>query len=93
MIRSFKHKGLRQFAQTGDGAKLSVPNHDRVRQILLALDAAVSPQMMDIPGLRFHQLKGKEKGTYSVRVTGNWRMTFAFDGEDAVNVNLEDYHG
>ena len=47
---------------------------------------------MDLPGYKFHPLKGDRKGAYAVSVTGNWRITFEFDGQDAVNVNLEDYH-
>lgn len=47
---------------------------------------------MNLPGLFFHALKGQEKGRYAVRVTGNYRLTFAWDGDDAVDVDLEDYH-
>lgn len=47
---------------------------------------------MDAPGLRLHPLKGGRKGTWAVDVSGNWRITFAFSGEDAVDVDLEDYH-
>jgi proteic killer suppression protein len=93
MLRSFKSKGLKRFAETGDGSKLPVPNHERVRQILLALNAATRPEAMNIPGLRFHPLKGDRKGRYAVTASGNYRITFAFEGEDAVQVDLEDYHG
>lgn len=92
MIRSFRAKGLRRFAERGDPSKLSVHNPDRIRRILLALDAAKSPEHMNVPGLRFHPLKGRQKGRYAVAVSGNWRITFAFDGEDAIDVDLEDYH-
>lgn len=67
-------------------------NEKRIRQILLALDAATMPQALNIPGLKFHALKGSMKGRYAVWVSGNYRITFEFDGEDAVNVDLEDYH-
>ena len=93
MIRSFKSRVLKRFAETGDGSKLPVPNHDRVRQILLALNAATAPEAMNIPGLKFHGLKGDQKGRFAVSVSGNYRVTFGFDGQDAVNVDLEDYHG
>jgi proteic killer suppression protein len=83
---------LRRFAETGDASKLNVPNHERVRQILLALDAATKPTAMNAPGLGFHPLKGRDKGRYSVWASGNYRITFAFAGEDAVDVDLEDYH-
>lgn len=60
--------------------------------ILDALDAAAEPQDMNVPGLRFHQLTGSRAGEYSVTVSANWRITFAFDDGDATGVNLEDYH-
>jgi proteic killer suppression protein len=56
------------------------------------LDAVVRPEDMNIPGFKFHQLSGDRKGTYAVTVSGNWRITFRFDGKDAVDVDLEDYH-
>jgi proteic killer suppression protein len=92
VIRSFRNKGLQRFAETGDGSRLRVQNEKRIRQILLALDAATMPQALNIPGLKFHALKGSMKGRYAVWVSGNYRITFEFDGEDAVNVDLEDYH-
>jgi toxin HigB-1 len=69
-----------------------VQNPDRVRRILLALTAARSPEAMNVPGLRFHALKGSDRGRYAVDASGNWRITFAWSGEDAVDVDLEDYH-
>lgn len=92
MIKSFKDKGLERFATKGDASKLSVQNEAKVAQILQALDDAEAPEELDFPGWRFHQLGGDRKGTYSVRVTGNWRITFGFDGKNAVDVDLEDYH-
>jgi toxin HigB-1 len=92
MIRSFRSKALKRFAATGDGSKLSIPNHERVRQILIALDAAAKPEDMNLPGLRFHSLKGRDKGRYAVWASGNYRITFALEGEDAFDVDLEDYH-
>jgi len=92
VIRSFRNKGLRRFAERGDSSKLSVQNPDRIRRILLALDAAKSPDQMNLPGLRFHLLKGRDKGRFAVGASGNWRISFAWQGEDAVDVDLEDYH-
>jgi len=92
VIRSFRSKALKRFAETGDASKLSVRNFQRVEIILARLDAAKAPEHMNVPGLYFHALKGLEKGRYSVRVTGNFRMTFGWEGEDAVDVDLEDYH-
>ena len=92
MIRSFRSKGLQRFAERGDASRPSVQNPDRLRRILLALDAAKSPQQMNAPGLRFHALKGANKGRYAVDASANWRMTFGWDGEDATEVDLEDCH-
>jgi proteic killer suppression protein len=92
VIRSFRNKGLRRFAEHGDPSRLSVQNRDRIRRILLALDATRAPEHMNIPGLRFHPLKGRDKGRYALDASGNWRITFSFNGEDAIDVDLEDYH-
>lgn len=92
MIKSFRNKALRQFAERGDGSKLSVQNPARIRRILLALDSARTPEAMNISGLRFHALKGEDRGRYAVDASGNWRITFGWNGEDAIDVDLEDYH-
>jgi proteic killer suppression protein len=92
MIRSFKNKGLKRFAETGDGSKLSVQNVEKIRKLLNRLDGCIEPQDMNLPGLYFHELGGDRKGFFSVRVTGNWRITFKWDGRNAVDVDLEDYH-
>ena len=63
-----------------------------IERMLDRLDAAVVPEDMDLPGFKFHELKGKRKGIYAVSVSGNWRITFKFDGEGAFDVDLEDYH-
>lgn len=92
MIPSFRDKGLRRFAGTGDASGLSVPKQDRIRRMLAALEAATAPESMNLPGYRFHQLSGDQKGRYAVSVSANWRITFGWEGEDAVDVDLEDYH-
>ena len=92
MIRSFRSKALRRFADQGDRAKLSVPNVRRIETILARLDAALLPEDLNLPGYRFHGLKGQDKGRYAVDASGNWRVTFGWDGMDAVDVDLEDYH-
>lgn len=91
MIRSYRSKALQRFAETGDGSRLPVQNHDRVRRILAALAAAAAPDQMNIPGFRFHGLQGKPK-RHSVDASGNYRVTFGFEGQDAIDVDLEDYH-
>lgn len=92
MIRSFRSKALRRFAETGDASKLSVQNPARIRRMLLALDSARNPDAMNLPGYRFHSLKGEDKGRYAVDASGNWRITFTWDVDDAIDVDLEDYH-
>ena len=92
MIRSFRSKALKRFAEIGDASKLSVQNSARVKIILGWLNAAKMPEHMNLPGLFFHTLRGEEKGRFSVRVTGNYRITFGWHDEDAIDVDLEDYH-
>jgi proteic killer suppression protein len=71
---------------------LSVQKPDRIGDILGALNVATAPNQMNLPGLRFHELTPRRPGVYSVTVSGNWRITFRFEGADAVDVDLEDYH-
>lgn len=92
MIRSFKHKGLQRFFVDGVRSGIQSQHAERLRLLLGRLHASVSPNDMNLPGLRLHQLKGERKGTWSVTVSGNWRVTFQFEGKDAVNVDYEDYH-
>ena len=92
MIKGFRHKGLERFFLHGSTAGFNSAHGRRLRVILGRLQASVSPLDMNLPGLRLHQLSGKRKGTWSVKVSGNWRVTFGFDGTDAVDVDYEDYH-
>ena len=92
MIRSFRSRALKRFAENGDSSKLSVRNVERVTLLLRRLDSVKRPEFMNLPGLFFHALKGQGKGRYSIRVTGNYRLTFGWAGEDAIDVDLEDYH-
>ncbi|HRP96567.1 MAG TPA: type II toxin-antitoxin system RelE/ParE family toxin [Rhodocyclaceae bacterium] len=92
MIKSFRHKGLRRFYETGSPAGIQPQHAKRLRLQLAALDTAASIDDMDIPGLRLHQLKGGEKGRWSVWVNGNWRLTFEFCDGNAYVLDYEDYH-
>ena len=92
MIRSFKHKGLERFFLAGSKAGIRPEQTERLRLILAQLHAAVAAEDMALPGLRLHRLKGDRKGTWSVTISGNWRITFSFEGKDAVDVDYEDYH-
>ena len=92
MIKGFKHKGLEKFFLQGTKAGIQAKHVNRLRIILARLHASVAPQDMDLPGLKLHSLSGKRKGAWSVKVSGNWRITFEFRGEDIYVVDYEDYH-
>lgn len=92
MIRSFKHKGLAKFFETGSKAGIQSGHAERLRLILGRLNAAVKAEDMRLPGLRLHRLRGERKGTWAVWVNDNWRVTFRFVGADAEVVDYEDYH-
>jgi len=92
MIRSFRHKGLERYFVKGTKAGIRTDHEKRIRLILARLEASTSPRDMNLPGLRLHELTGDRKGTWSVSVSGNWRITFRFEGEDAGAVDYEDYH-
>jgi len=92
MIQSFKSKALKRYFERNDASKLDARDVRRVRAVLTALEAASSPGELALPGFHFHSLKGDRAGQYAVTVRANWRITFEWDGEDAIRVNLEDYH-
>ena len=92
MIKSWKHKGLKLFYDTGNTAKIQPKHADKIHDILQALDVATAPKQMDFPGLGLHKLKGDLKGFYSVKISGNWRIIFGFEGTDAILINYLDYH-
>ena len=92
MIRTFRHRGLELFFTKGDYRKIPADRAARIERMLDRLEASAHPQDMNLPGYRWHQMKGSRKGTYAVNVSGNWRITFRFDGEDAIDVDFEDYH-
>ncbi|MBE9061463.1 type II toxin-antitoxin system RelE/ParE family toxin [cf. Phormidesmis sp. LEGE 11477] len=92
MIRSIKHKGLRKFFETGNTAGIQAKHAEILEDKLTALDTAESIDDMNIPGYRLHSLKGKLKGRWSIRVSGNWRLTFEFRDKDVYVLDYEDYH-
>ena len=92
MIRSFRDKGLERFFLEGSKAGIQAAHAPRLRLQLGRLDAATGPGDMNLPGWRLHSLKGSLKGMWSVAVNANWRLIFAFEGEDAVLVDYLDYH-
>lgn len=92
MIETIKHKGLRRLHEKNDLSGIRPDMVDKTRKILSSLEAADSPQDMDLPMFRFHPLTGDRRGTYSVTVKASWRVTFRFVNGAAYDVNLEDYH-
>lgn len=92
MIKSFRHKGLKRLFETGKASGVQPAHASRIRMQLTALDTAQEFDDMDIPGFKFHPLKGKLKGRWSVSVIGNWRITFEFRDGNAFVLDYEDYH-
>lgn len=92
MIKSYKHKGLQKLFDASDQSGINPQHLRKLLRILDRLDASLNPQDMNLPGYRLYELKGKEKGTWSVWVSGNWRVTFQFEGKDAILVDYRDYH-
>ncbi len=93
MIKSWKHKGIKELFLKGSKKGVRPDMADRLRRRLDVLDAANSLEALGLPGFRLHPLSGKMQGKYSIRVTGNWRITFRFENIDVFDVDLEDYHG
>lgn len=92
MIKSFRHKGLKKFYETGKASGIQPKHTKRLRMQLVALDTATSAEDMDIPGFKLHQLNGSDKGRWSIRVNGNWRITFEVRDGHAYVLDYEDYH-
>ena len=92
MIRSFRHKGLRQLYDKGDRRKILPDHADKIERVMARLDQAVTPRDIDLPGYRLHPLKGGWAGFWSVTINGNWRIVFRFEDGHASDVDLVDYH-
>jgi proteic killer suppression protein len=92
MIRTFKHRGLKRLYERGDRSGIRPDLLDTVERILSVLDSARTSQALDVPRYRLHALKGELKGLWSVTVRANWRIIFRFEGTDAFDVELIDYH-
>ena len=92
MIKSFRHKGIQNFFESGDKVGIQAQHEKRLRLQLSRLDDARQAKDMDAPGWKLHRLKGNLKNHWAVWVNGNWRITFTFEGEDAILVDYQDYH-
>lgn len=92
VIKSFRHKGLQAFFESGSKAGIQAAHAQKLGRQLTRLDAAQAPQDMNLPGWRLHPLRGELVNHWAVTVSGNWRLTFTFEGTDAVLVDYLDYH-
>lgn len=92
MIKTFRHKGLETFFRKGSKVGIQPHHAVKLRIMLTTLDSAKRQEDMNAPGWKLHPLTGDFAGHYSVSVNGNWRMTFTFEGADAVLVDYQDYH-
>lgn len=92
MIKSFEHKGIKVFFETGSKAGIQPHYGDKLRLQLAALNQAKKPEDMAVPSWRLHALQGNLAGHWSVTVNGNWRLTFRFENGDAFLVDYQDYH-
>lgn len=92
MIKSFVHKGLRRYYETGNVSGIDPSHRQKIRIRLTALDTATTIEDMDLPGFRLHSLRGDKQGLWAIDVSKNWRITFEFFDGDAYIVNYEDYH-
>ena len=92
MIQKFKHKGLKRLFESGNSIGVDPQHIARIRKILALLETAETLEDMDLPGLGLHPLKGNRKGTWAVKVSGNWRITFKIQQGDAYDINYEDYN-
>lgn len=92
MIKSFAHKGIKTFFETGSKAGIQAAHAPKLRLQLATLNRAKKPDDMAAPGWRLHALKGNMAGHWAITVNGNWRLTFRFENGDALLVDYQDYH-
>lgn len=92
MVKSFRHKGLEKFFITGNKAGIQPKHAEKLSIQLFALNRAKSPSDLNAPGWDLHELKGDLKGRWSIKVNGNWRLTFTFEQEDVILLDYQDYH-
>lgn len=91
MIKSFKHKGLKQLFETGNAKGVNPSHASKLSMMLEVIDNAEIVE--DFKGLwKSHELKGKRQGVWAMTVSGNWRLTFEFKNGNAYTLNYEDYH-
>ncbi len=92
MIFSFRSRDLRRFWERDDAKKLPPDRIARIAMVLDRLEAGMKPEDLELPGLQFHKLSGTSKGRFAVSISANWRITFGWHDQDAIDVDFEDYH-
>lgn len=92
MIQTFRNKALERLLKEGNAKGIPKDLEERIRRRLEVIDSATAIDDLRIPGYDLHQLKGDRRETWSIKVSGNWRITFTFRNNDAWDLNLEDYH-
>ena len=92
MIKSFRHKGLEQFYNSGSLRGIQPEHSDKLERVLDALNAAQEPRDLEFPSFGLHKLKGQLSDHWSIRINGNWRVIFRFVGQDVELVDYKDYH-
>jgi proteic killer suppression protein len=92
MIKSFKHKGLRELFEKGNSKRISTDFAPKLIRQMDAINQADSPKQLNFPGYDLHELKGERSGFWAMKVNKNWRLTFGFVNSDAIDLDLEDYH-
>ncbi|MEH2166884.1 MAG: type II toxin-antitoxin system RelE/ParE family toxin [Nostoc sp.] len=92
MIQTFQNKALENLFRENFNKGVSANLEKKIRIRLEVIDSALIVEDIRLPGYDLHELKGDRKGTWSIKVSGNWRITFRFEDGDAYDVNLEDYH-
>jgi len=92
MIKSFKHKGLKKYFESGSTSGIQAKHQHKLRMQLTAIDTAQKIEDIDLPGFKLHSLKGCRTGVWSITVNGNWRITFEYIDGNAYILNYEDYH-
>jgi len=90
--KSFEHKGLQKYFESGSKARIQAKHSARLRLQLAALDTARGVEDMEVPGYRLPPLKGPAKNRWSIWVSGNWRLTFEFKDGNIYVLDYEDYH-
>jgi proteic killer suppression protein len=92
MIKSFRHKGIEKFFRTSSKAGIQPQHAVKLKDQLFRLNGAMHAEDMNIPGWQWHPLSKDLEGHWAVSVNGNWRLTFSFEGQDAILVDYQDYH-